>query len=79
MANEVKSPTMPGTVEKIIPSILPGGQDTAQISIEEADHLYKEIRVDNRFTNKDGEEVALKLGAEVDVTIAADPKDTVKI
>jgi hypothetical protein len=78
MTLDVKSPTMAGTVDKIIPAIRSGENDKAQISIENADHLYKEIRIDNLFTNKDGEEVALKLGAEVDVTIAADPKDTVK-
>jgi hypothetical protein len=78
MTLDVKSPTMAGKVDKIIPAINPDENDKAQISIENADHLYKEIRIDNLFTNKDGEEVALKLGAEVDLTIAADEKDTVK-
>jgi hypothetical protein len=67
--------SLPGTVEKIIPanSI---GPEKAQISVESADHLYKEIRVENTLHNENGEKVALKPGAEVKVTIEADTKDT---
>ena len=71
--------TLPGRVEKVIrPHPQSGEPEKAQISVEGADHLYKEIRVPNRLTDDKGEEVKLKPGAEVDVTIEADPiKNTV--
>ena len=36
------------------------------------------MRVVNTLTDEDGNEVGLKKGAEVDVTIEADVKDTIK-
>jgi hypothetical protein len=39
--------------------------------IEGADHLYKEIRIDNALTNTSGQEVHLKSGAKVEVMIKA--------
>ncbi len=74
---EKPSITLPGTVEKVIPSLHPAESDKAQIVVEGADHLYREIRVLNTLQDKDGNEVALKPGAEVDVTIQADPAATV--
>jgi len=70
--------TLPGTVEKIIKPIVPGEPDKAQIGVEGAEELYREIRIDNALKNEKGEEVALKEGALVDVTIKADKKDTTK-
>ncbi len=78
MPDEKPSTTLPGTVEKIIAPWVPGQPEKAQISLQDADHLYREIRIDNNLTNAEGETVSLKPGAEVDVTIQADPKDTVK-
>ncbi len=72
------STTLPGTVEKIIKSPVPGVPEKAQIGIEGAEHLYREIRVDNVLKDQDGQKVALKQGAEVEVTIEADKEDTVK-
>jgi hypothetical protein len=40
--------------------------------------MRREIRVDNVLTDKDGDTVSLKRGAEVDVTIEADKEDTAK-
>jgi hypothetical protein len=68
--------TLPGTVEKIIPSPHPSEPEKAQIAIEDGDDLYKEIRIENALQDKDGNEVALKEGAEVKVTVEADKKDT---
>jgi hypothetical protein len=45
--------------------------DKAQIAVEGADDLYKEIRVENTLQDEDGKPVALKKGAEVEVTIEA--------
>jgi hypothetical protein len=70
--------TLPGTVEKIIPPILHNAPEKAQISIEGAEDLYREIRVENTLQDADGNPLALKKGAEVEVTIAADPESTTR-
>lgn len=72
------STTLPGTVEKVIKPLDPRDEEKAQIGIVGAEDLYREIRVDNTLTNEKGEEVQLKQGARVEVTIAADEKDTTK-
>jgi hypothetical protein len=71
--------TLPGRVEKVIrPHPQSGEPEKAQISVEGADHLYKEIRVPNRLVDDNGQKVKLKPGAEVDVTIEAESaKNTV--
>ena len=68
--------TLPGTVEKIIPAIGNQIPEKAQIQVEGADELYREIRIDNTLTDADGNPVSLKKGAGVDVTIEADADDT---
>jgi hypothetical protein len=77
MPSEKPSITLPGTVEKIIKPPIPEMPEKAQITVEGADHLYKEIRVDNSLTNEKGEEVKLKEGAKVDVTVEAHPDATI--
>jgi hypothetical protein len=64
--------TLPGTVEKIIPAnrVEP---EKAQIAVEGADDLYREIRIEDNLPDKKGETVALKPGAHVNVTIEAEP------
>ena len=79
--DEVESPqkvnvTLPGTVEKIIPPIGNQEPEKAQIQVEGADELYREIRIENALTDADGNPVRLKKGVDVDVTIEADPNDT---
>lgn len=64
--------TLPGTVEKIIPSIGPHEPEKAQIAVEGGDELYREIRVENTLQDANGNDVRLKEGAQVEVTIAAD-------
>jgi len=76
MASEKPSVTLPGTVEKIIKPPIPSMPEKAQISVDGADDLYKEIRLENSLTDEDGKEVKLKEGAKVEVTLEADPKDT---
>jgi hypothetical protein len=65
------SVTLPGKVEKIIESPRLNEPEKAQISVEGAEPLYQEIRIENSLTNDDGDVVALKKGADVDVTVAA--------
>jgi hypothetical protein len=66
------SAILPGTVEKIIKSPVPSEPEKAQITVEGGDHLYREIRIENTLTNDKGEEVSLKAGAHVEVTVEAD-------
>ena len=76
--NEKPSTTLPGTVEKIIKPPHPGLPEKAQIAVEGAEDLYREIRIENTLKDEKGEDVALKEGAPVDVTVEADKKDTTK-
>ncbi len=71
------SVTLPGTVEKIIKPVHPEGKEKAQIAVDGADDLYREIRIENTLKDEDGKKVRLKEGAEVDVTVEADHKATV--
>jgi hypothetical protein len=67
------STTLPGKVEKVIhPHPGSGEPEKAQIAVEGADHLYREIRVPNTLTDAHGQKVKLKEGAEVEVKIEAD-------
>jgi hypothetical protein len=74
---EKVSTTRPGTVQKIIKSSYSGQPEKAEIAVQGADDLYKEIRIENALIDKNGEEVSLKKGAQVEVKIEADPKETV--
>jgi predicted DNA-binding antitoxin AbrB/MazE fold protein len=72
---ENPSTTLPGTVEKIIKPVTSEEPEKAQIAIEGADHLYREIRIENTLTDESGQKVRLKPGAEVAVTVEA-PKES---
>jgi hypothetical protein len=72
------SATLPGTVEKIIKPPHPNAPEKAQIAVEGADHLYKELRIENNLTDENGNEVRLKQGAKVDVTVEAEPEATTR-
>ena len=64
--------TLPGTVEKIIPSLDPKETEKAQIHIDGAEPLYREIRIDNALVDDTGEKAKLKIGSHVEVTVEAD-------
>ena len=70
------STTLPATVEKIIKSPYPDVPEKAQIAVEGADHLYRELRIENTLIDENGSKVHLKKGAEVEVTIEAEPEAT---
>lgn len=79
MSNEEQkaSATLPGKVERVIkPHPQSGEPEKAQIAVEGADHLYREIRVPNKLVDSEGNKVKLKPGAEVEVKIEADPSKT---
>lgn len=77
MSEQKPKTVKPGTVEKIITSPDPDEPEKAQIAVEGADHLYKEIRIENTLHDAQGREVKLKKGAQVEVVVEADPKETV--
>ena len=68
---------MRAKVQKIKPAYA-AQPEKAEISIDEADELYREIRVENRLTDENGNEARLKEGAEVDVNIEADKEATIE-
>jgi hypothetical protein len=71
------STTLPATVEKIVKSPSPSVPEKAQIAVEGADHLYRELRIENTLTDENGDKVRLKQGAEVEVTIEAEADATI--
>jgi hypothetical protein len=75
-AAETVSVTLPAVVEKIIKSPDPAKPDKAHIVVDGASELYREIRINNALKNDKGEEVALKPGTEVDVTVEAPAEAT---
>jgi len=75
--SEKPSTTLSGTVEKIIKPLSSDDPEKAQITVEGADHLYREIRIENTLTDENGDQVRLKPGAEVEVTVEAPPEATI--
>jgi len=75
--NSEASTTIPGTVEKIITPVDPKEPEKAQIEVETDEHLYRELRIENELTDKEGNPVRLKVGAKVAVTIEAPPEAVV--
>jgi hypothetical protein len=73
--SEKPSTTMPAVVEKIIKSDW-GEPEKAQIAVETADPLYRELRIENTLSDEKGRKVGLKPGAEVEVTVEAEPEAT---
>jgi len=65
--------TLIGTVEKIIKSPVSSEPEKAQIVVEGAEHLYRELRIENALTDAAGNQVHLKPGAKVQLTVEAEP------
>ena len=59
------------TIDKLIPSLRPNQPEKAQISIE-GDHGYRDLRIENSLTDEHGDEVTLKKGTHVEVTVTAE-------
>ena len=74
--SNIASSTLPGFVEKVIRPVVPNEPEKAQISIEGADHLYREIRIHNTLIDENGKKVGLKEGAEVEVKVEAPTEAT---
>jgi|SRR5580700_2499321 uncharacterized protein YfaS (alpha-2-macroglobulin family) len=71
---EQPSTTMAGTVDKIIPSSGPSQPEKAQIAVDSADHRYRALRIENTLTDEHGDDVKLRKGAHVDVTVTVTAK-----
>jgi len=63
------SVTLPGIVERVIESPHPAVPERAQIAVEGADDLYREIRIDSALKADDGQTVVLKEGDQVNVPV----------
>jgi hypothetical protein len=70
---EQPSTTMPGTVDKVIASPSPSKPEKAQIGVKEADSGHRDLRIENTLTDEHGDDVKLKKGAKVEVTVTAEP------
>jgi hypothetical protein len=68
---EQPSISVSGTVKKIIPSWRSGLSEKAQIVVEGNDNSRRALRVDNTLTDEHGDDVKLKKGSHVEVTVAA--------
>ena len=71
---EQPSTTMPGTVDKIIPP-RPSQPEKAQITVDVTDHRHRDLRIENTLTDEHGDDVKLKKGGHVAVTVTAEPKN----
>jgi hypothetical protein len=67
-----KRKKLSGVVEKVIKPLTPSDPEKAQIGIDGADDLYREIRIENVVTDDHGKKAGLKPGAKVDVIVEAD-------
>ena len=67
--------SMPGTVEKIIPSRRPSQPEKAQITVDGADRPHRNLRFENSLVDGHGDDVKLREGAHVEVTVTAEPED----
>ena len=68
---ERPSTSILGTVDKIIASRRPSETEKAQIGVHGADHRYRNFRIENILTDEHGDDVKLKKGGHVEVTITA--------
>jgi hypothetical protein len=73
-----KRKKLQGTVQKVIKPAYPSQPEKAQIDIQGADDLYREIRIENEVTDDNGKKARLKPGAEVDIIVEADSSATLK-
>ena len=67
--------TMPGTVNKIIPSLRPGQPEKVQIAVDVAAPRHRDhLLIENTLTDEHGNDVKLQKGARVEVTVTAEAR-----
>lgn len=64
--------TLAAVVKRVVKSVVPDEPDKVEISITGAEDLFREIRIENRFTSVDGRLIELSKGVHVDVTFEAE-------
>jgi hypothetical protein len=76
--SERPSTTLAGRVDRIIPVRFPDQSEKAQIVVDGSDAKYRDLRIENKLTDEHGDDVRLKKGARVAVTVSTkDPaRDT---
>jgi hypothetical protein len=62
----------PAVVQKVTKPLYPDQVEKVEILIPAADDLFREIRIENTFTDVSGQRVALRNGARLDVTLDAE-------
>lgn len=67
-----------GTVKKVIKPVIPTEKEKAQIDVHEADHLYREIRIDNVVTDEHGQKAKLKEGEAVNLIVETESDPNLK-
>jgi hypothetical protein len=73
---EQPSVTVLGTVKKIIHSAHPSQPEKAQIAVDGPDPRHRDLRIENSLTDEHGDDVKLKKGAHVELTVEAQPDVT---
>jgi len=68
---EEPSVTLPGKVDKIISFPRSRQPEKAHIAVDGADRPYRDLRIENTLTDEHGDDVKLKKGAHVEVTVTA--------
>jgi hypothetical protein len=76
---EQPSTTMPGSVKKIIPSVGRSQPEKAQVAVSGADQRYRYLRFENTLTDENGDDVRLKKGAHVQITVTKEKASTAAI
>jgi hypothetical protein len=71
---ESPSTNMAGTVIEIIPSRQAGKPESAQIALDVVGQQHRDFRIENTLTDEHGNDVKLKKGAPVEVTVTAKSK-----
>lgn len=71
---EQPSATMGGTVERIVPSSRPNQPEQAQIAVDGAEPGYRDLRIENALIDEHGDDVKLKKGGHVEVTVRDESK-----
>jgi hypothetical protein len=72
---EQASNTLSGTVGTIIPYLSPSKPEKAEIVVDGPERGYRDLRMENEFTDKHGDDAKLKKGAHVEITVTEDQKE----
>jgi len=71
---EQPSTVLPGTINKIIPPPRPGQPEKTQIAVHGVGQRLQDLRIENTLTDENGDDLRLKKGAHVEVTVTTEPK-----